>query len=258
MSRSRNSAPKKENEMKEYKSVERKNSTDLNSQHARFIDGNGPDATVLAEKVFSTYKTTFEALGKRISLAISPKQAVDPFPELIQRERLPTQNVNVVLTNKTPKEFASDVLNHPCQLDLRIEEIIADCQSKDFDVIAAPAVRGVIVGSIVAKELHKPFVPIRKAKIGESMEAMFACSYYYGDVALKVPKRIKPGQRIYLIDDDLLLGGTCYASKKVIMLAGAKVVGIGVLIEWPQLKGRKKLRGFEVFSSLKVFYIPVR
>jgi adenine phosphoribosyltransferase len=52
---------------------------------------------------------------------------------------------------------------------------------------------------------------------------------------------IKPGDNVLLADDLLATGGTIVACKELIEKAGGNLLGVAVLIELEELKGREKL-----------------
>src|SRR5262249_39170757 len=59
------------------------------------------------------------------------------------------------------------------------------------------------------------------------------------------------GARVLVVDDLLATGGTLRAGCQLVEKAGAKVVGCAVLVELLFLKGRDKLKPFEVFSVIQ-------
>ena len=61
---------------------------------------------------------------------------------------------------------------------------------------------------------------------------------------------IKPGDRVVLIDDLIATGGTIEASIKMIEALGGKVVKIVFLMELAGLKGRERLKGYDVDSVI--------
>jgi len=52
------------------------------------------------------------------------------------------------------------------------------------------------------------------------------------------------------VDDLLATGGTALASCKLVEKLGGEVVGLAFLIELGFLKGREKLKDYEVFSLI--------
>ena len=61
---------------------------------------------------------------------------------------------------------------------------------------------------------------------------------------------IKPGQTVAVIDDLIATGGTVSAAVKLVEELGGKVVKIAFLMELAGLKGREKLKGYDVESVI--------
>lgn len=61
---------------------------------------------------------------------------------------------------------------------------------------------------------------------------------------------IDRGQRVLIVDDLLATGGTAEATAKLATLMGAEIAGLAFVVELDFLKGRDKLRQYEVFSLL--------
>jgi adenine phosphoribosyltransferase len=61
---------------------------------------------------------------------------------------------------------------------------------------------------------------------------------------------IQPGQSVLIIDDVLATGGTAAGVTKLVTDRGAKLTGLGFVIELDFLKGRDKLAGYDIFSLL--------
>ena len=61
---------------------------------------------------------------------------------------------------------------------------------------------------------------------------------------------IKPGENVVIIDDLLATGGTVEATIQLVEKLGGKVVGIAFLIELEALKGRERLKDYNVYSML--------
>ena len=62
---------------------------------------------------------------------------------------------------------------------------------------------------------------------------------------------IKPGQKVLIIDDLLATGGTVEAAIHLVEELGGEVAGCAFLIELEDLKGRERLKDYEVFTLLK-------
>ena len=62
---------------------------------------------------------------------------------------------------------------------------------------------------------------------------------------------IKPGQKVVIVDDLIATGGTMEAAVKLIEELGGEVVKILFLMELAGLKGREKLKGYDVASVIR-------
>ena len=62
---------------------------------------------------------------------------------------------------------------------------------------------------------------------------------------------IKPGQKVVLVDDLLATGGTMEACIKLIERSGGEVVKIIFVIELVDLKGRDRLKNYNVESAVQ-------
>ena len=62
---------------------------------------------------------------------------------------------------------------------------------------------------------------------------------------------IKPGQRVVVIDDLIATGGTVEAAIKLIEDLGGQVVKVIFLMELAGLKGRERLKGYDVESVIR-------
>ncbi len=134
-------------------------------------------------------------------------------------------------------------------LKLAVDSIQDIVSKTDFDIIVGPESRGFIFGVPVAYNMHKSFVPIRKkGKLPcETIEETYDLEY--GTATIEIHKdAIKPGQRVVIIDDLIATGGTTEAMIKLVERLGGKVVKIAFLIELEGLKGRERLKKYDVES----------
>ena len=134
-------------------------------------------------------------------------------------------------------------------LKLAIDSLQAELDGLDFDVIAGTESRGFIFGMPIAYNLHKPFVLVRKK--GKLPRETVSASYdlEYGSAEIEMHKdSIKPGQKVVLIDDLIATGGTIEAAAKLVESLGGEVVRIIFLMELAGLKGREKLKNYDVRS----------
>ena len=137
-------------------------------------------------------------------------------------------------------------------LKLAIDSLQAELDGLDFDVIAGTESRGFIFGMPIAYNLHKPFVLVRKK--GKLPRETVSASYdlEYGSAEIERHKdSIKPGQKVVLIDDLIATGGTIEAAAKLVESLGGEVVRIIFLMELAGLKGREKLKNYDVRSVIR-------
>lgn len=125
-------------------------------------------------------------------------------------------------------------------------------KSRNADVIVGPEARGFIVGCPVATELGIGFVPARKPhKLPRKVERA-AYNLEYGSNSLEIHQdAIKPGQRVVICDDLLATAGTLRACKQLVENLDGELVGSAFYVELPDLKGKEKLPGLDVFSLVK-------
>ena len=111
--------------------------------------------------------------------------------------------------------------------------------------------RGFIFGPALAYRLNAGFVPVRKPGKLPSVTAKYDYELEYGRGTLEIHKdAIEKGQRVIIVDDLLATGGTADATARLVRSLGGEIAGLGFVVELDFLKGRDKLRGYEVFSLL--------
>lgn len=145
----------------------------------------------------------------------------------------------------------TSVLQDAEGLKLAINSMIGLLDGVDFDVVAGTESRGFIFGVPVAYELDKSFVPVRKkGKLPcETVEASYDLEY--GSATIEMHKdSIQPGQKVVLVDDLIATGGTIEAAIKLVEQLGGQVVKVIFLMELAGLKGRERLKGYDVASVI--------
>lgn len=130
-----------------------------------------------------------------------------------------------------------------------VNKIVEHLKDKNIDVVVGPEARGFIFGVPVAYALGVGFIPVRKPGKLPGETISIAYDLEYGTDNLELHKgSIKKGQRVAIVDDLLATGGTIEAVAKLVELAGGEVVSLDFVIELTELKGRDKLKGYDVMS----------
>lgn len=145
----------------------------------------------------------------------------------------------------------TSVLQDADGLKLAIDSMIKLLDGLEFDVVAGTESRGFIFGVPIAYALGKPFVPIRKkGKLPcETISAKYDLEYGSAEVEMH-KDAICPGQKVVLVDDLIATGGTIEACARMIETLGGEVAKIIFLMELAGLKGRDKLKKYDVASVI--------
>ncbi|MFH0939197.1 MAG: adenine phosphoribosyltransferase [Planctomycetota bacterium] len=123
---------------------------------------------------------------------------------------------------------------------------------KKIDKVVSAEARGFIFGPAVAYHLGAGFVAVRKPGKLPFKTRQITYDLEYGTDSLTIHEdALKKGDHVLLIDDLLATGGTMAASIKLCENLGAKIVGASFIIELSFLKGREKLKPYDVFSLIE-------
>ena len=143
------------------------------------------------------------------------------------------------------------ILQDPDGLHLAIQSMQDKLKDTEFDVVVGTESRGFIFGVPIAYNLHKSFVPVRKKGKLPCETVSMEYDLEYGSAVIEMHKdSIKPGQKVVLVDDLVATGGTIEAAIKLVEELGGEVVKVVFLMELAGLKGRERLKGYEVESVL--------
>ncbi len=132
-----------------------------------------------------------------------------------------------------------------------------DVLSKQFaktkvDYVVAVESRGFIFGTALACEMGVGFIPVRKKGKLPAKTRAVTYDLEYGTDTLEIHEdALKKGDKVVIIDDLLATGGTVSAVAKLVDGMGAKIAGIGFVVELSFLRGRDKLQGYPVFSIIQ-------
>jgi adenine phosphoribosyltransferase len=123
---------------------------------------------------------------------------------------------------------------------------------REVDLVLGIEARGFIFGPALAYRLNAGFVPVRKPGKLPAATARTEYELEYGSNTLEIHKdAIEKGQRVIIVDDLLATGGTAEATARLASSLGAKIAGLGFVVELDFLKGRDKLKGYDVLSLLR-------
>ena len=145
----------------------------------------------------------------------------------------------------------TSVLQDADGLRLAIDLMQEKLKGLEFDLIAGSESRGFIFGAPIAYNLHKPFIPIRKK--GKLPRETVSIQYEleYGTAELEMHRdAVKPGQKVVLVDDLIATGGTNEAMIRLVQGLGGEVVKAVFLMELAGLKGRERLKEYDVDSVI--------
>ncbi|HJB88483.1 MAG TPA: adenine phosphoribosyltransferase [Candidatus Blautia excrementigallinarum] len=146
----------------------------------------------------------------------------------------------------------TSILQDADGLNLAIDSMQSYLNDMDLDVIVGLESRGFMFGVPIAYNLHKAFVPVRKKGKLPCETISQTYDLEYGSEEIEIHKdAIKPGQKVAVVDDLIATGGTVEAAVKLIERLGGEVVKIVFLMELEGLKGREKLKGYNVDSVIR-------
>lgn len=136
-----------------------------------------------------------------------------------------------------------------------VNMIADEYKNKKVDVILSVEARGFIFGAAVAYKMGVGLVPVRKK--GKLPHKTHSIMYdlEYGQDTLQIHQdAFAKGAKVLIVDDLLATGGTTQAVVKLVEKMGGEIAGIAFVIELLPLKGREKLKGYEVTSLIKDEY----
>lgn len=132
-----------------------------------------------------------------------------------------------------------------------IDNFVEHYKDQRIDVVCGIEARGFMFAPTVAYALETGFIPVRKPKKLPWKTEAVEYALEYGTDRLEIhADAVKPGQHVLIIDDVLATGGTAQAVASLLERLGAKVAGLGFVIELDFLSGRDKLTGHNIHSLL--------
>ena len=124
--------------------------------------------------------------------------------------------------------------------------------AKATKIVAAEA-RGFIFGAALAYKMGIGFVPVRKpGKLPYKTRSVSYDLEYGSDTLCMHEDALLKGEKVLVIDDLLATGGTLSGVVKLVEDFGAKIAGIGVVIELSFLNGREQFKTYGCESILQI------
>ena len=145
----------------------------------------------------------------------------------------------------------TSILQDADGLHLAIDSMQDLLKDLEFDAVVGAESRGFVFGAPLAYNLHKPFILVRKKGKLPCETISRTYDLEYGTATIEMHKdSIKPGQKVVIVDDLIATGGTIEAAAKLVEELGGEVVKIVFLMELAGLKGREKLKDYDVASVI--------
>lgn len=144
------------------------------------------------------------------------------------------------------------LLKDPKAVNITIEKLYDLSKDLNISKVAGIESRGFLFGMMLAEKLNAGFVPIRKpGKLPAETESK-TYDLEYGSDTIEIHKdSIQRGERVLIHDDLLATGGTALAAAGLVERLGGDVIQLSFIIELTFLKGREKLKGYDVKSLIE-------
>ena len=121
-----------------------------------------------------------------------------------------------------------------------------------IDKVVGIDARGFVFGAVLAYHLGVGFIPVRKK--GKLPYNTISESYTleYGENIVEIHEdAIEEGDKVVIIDDLIATGGTIEAAVKLVRKLGGDILECGFIVELPDLNGRDKINGENVFAMVE-------
>jgi len=144
------------------------------------------------------------------------------------------------------------LLGDPLAFRRAMDLLTVLCGDCGVDKVAAVESRGFIVGGVLAHRLGVGLVPVRKPGKLPARTVRASYELEYGTDALEIHEdALSRGDRVLIVDDVIATGGTARAVADLVERLGGQVSAYAFLVELTFLKGRDRLRGYDVLSLIR-------
>lgn len=139
------------------------------------------------------------------------------------------------------------IFSDPKGMRMVVDAYVHRYISTDISHIACIDARGFLIAAVLAYELQKPLILIRKkGKLpGKTVSQAYALEY--GEAELEIQEgAVSAGDNVLLFDDLIATGGTLFAAIELLTGQGASIKEVAAIIDLPDLGGSEKLRESDV------------
>ncbi|WP_028470209.1 adenine phosphoribosyltransferase [Neptunomonas japonica] len=145
------------------------------------------------------------------------------------------------------------IFKDPKALRMVADAFIQRYMDSELTHIACIDARGFLIASIMAYQMQKPLVLVRKkGKLpGETVHQEYKLEYGTAAVEMQIDS-VGPGDRVLVFDDLIATGGTILAACTLIKKLGAEVIESAALVDLPDLNGSIRIQeaGIPVYTML--------
>lgn len=141
------------------------------------------------------------------------------------------------------------LMQNPAAFRYACDQFYQRYRDREIDKVVGIDARGFIFGAVLAYQLGVGFVPVRKkGKLPfTSIAAEYSLEYGTSTVEMHADS-VQEGERVLIVDDLIATGGTIAATINLIERLGGKVLECAFVVELPELRGREKIQGYEIFT----------
>ena len=134
------------------------------------------------------------------------------------------------------------LLLSPPAFRLAVDQLVAPFRSDGITKVVAIESRGFVFGAPVALALGAGLVLVRKPSKLPAATRRVEYQLEYGKDVLEVhADALTASDRVLIVDDVLATGGTAAATVWLVEQAGSQLLGLGMLIELADLRGRARV-----------------
>lgn len=112
--------------------------------------------------------------------------------------------------------------------------------------------RGFLFGAVLAYKLDVGFAPVRKkGKLPPPVISQEYTLEYGSNVVEMSQDGVRQGEKVVIVDDLIATGGTAAAAINLVEKMGGDILECAFVIDLPDLNGKEKLNGHNVFSLVE-------